>query len=816
MRRAALEPSTFLARGLARRLAASSSRTAGSRRGHADEPSPVVLSGDLARLLGVLGGRRFGTITPRPTTGTFTSLLAAARRGDAGRARLLALLGGAIPFGVTRNGELLLHVVGDGGSPARGAVVRIHPGAPRTPALVATSPAQLAVLAALDEAERAGDASATEVRARMLEGAPSAVAAEEAVRTAFDRASCIVDLLVGDDAAVRRAARKLAPRPLDVPHPPRSLKSARGRRDAGGGRETPLALGPVVEAFFRGRVGDDELVRAHATSDDALVREAVLLLLSSHASKGSKASRDLARRRAITQRATRTPSRAAGASTDRAELTRRIVACIDALPPGPEPATHAERQEAMLALGELGDPSALPALVARAVTGDVAAVEMLGALGDPRATSHLLEMLERPASSGVRVLETALVRSLTDLRAQTATTRLRALLEESPLTGWREGIEKATLVRELVGSLGTLRDAAAAPLIERVLAATSQEYRTIVPVAAWALGRLRHAPALPHLERLLVSPKEAPSCEAIWAIGEIGTHAPESARRVREVLTASTGLEPGAEVVRLVALAKLAATVGTGPSGAETSEAVRRALWQPGFRAEETSRRKAWALRALAELAYVQRGEAPLDDDGGLVLTHDEIRYLVTRDDHRVRTSAQAAVVTWGLPLPRTRNYYAVVVDVLEELRSREALHEAVRDPLGVFRHNAAKRLAERGHPSSVRPLVEASARLFAEPETSTYEYDDAPAHLVAFVRALAKLNRPESNDLLLEVLRSGHHQVRAVIADNAPNDPRFIPALMAMLGDPRSFLRSRAERSLQVLGGTRPPTTSASAGAPL
>ncbi len=42
---------------------------------------------------------------------------------------------------------------------------------------------------------------------------------------------------------------------------------------------------------------------------------------------------------------------------------------------------------------------------------------------------------------------------------------------------------------------------------------------------------------------------------------------------------------------------------------------------------------------------------------------------------------------------------------------------------------------------------------------------------------------------------------MRAVVAENAPEDERFVPELMAMLGDPRSFLRSRAERSLAALG---------------
>ena len=171
--------------------------------------------------------------------------------------------------------------------------------------------------------------------------------------------------------------------------------------------------------------------------------------------------------------------------------------------------------------------------------------------------------------------------------------------------------------------------------------------------------------------------------------------------------------------------------------------------------------------------------------DDPYFLGHDAVRYFVTRDDHRLRRAAQDAFAAWGVAVPATRRYYASALDELEAREGLPALHEALRDPLGI---------------------------LFAEPPTSTYEYDDAPSNLVAFVRALAKLNRPEGNDVLIEGLRAGNHQVRAVVAENAPEDARFVPELMAMLGDPRSFLRSRAERSLTSLGmnprsGSDPPT---------
>jgi HEAT repeat protein len=377
---------------------------------------------------------------------------------------------------------------------------------------------------------------------------------------------------------------------------------------------------------------------------------------------------------------------------------------------------------------------------------------------------------------------------------------LRALLVENPLANWRAGLERGALVRELVVALGKLGDVEAAPLLVSILNSTSQEYRPILPDAAQAVGRLRHLPSLSSLEGLLFSPKDPISSEPIWAVGEIGTAHPEARPRAATLLERLKGLEPAAEATRLTALMKMWGQ-SAGPPLAEIRRAVDRALWDPGYRQDDTSRRRAWALTALEELASLAQ-----DDDGALFLGHETMRHFVTRDDHRVRRAAEAAFAAWALPVPTTRRYYMFVLPEIEERDGIDGLIEAVRDPLGVFRHNVATRLAAIGDERAVRPLAEATARLFAEPPASTYEYDDAPPALVAFVRALARLNHPEGNDVLIEGLRSDNHQVRAIVAEHVPDDPRFVPELTAMLGDARSFLRSRAEKSLAALGAIRAP----------
>lgn len=808
----------------------------------------MELPRELVQLFEVSKGRALGDFVPNGAVpDDLVSLLAAARRSGraakAPRARLAAYLAGTVPFGSTRGGELWLYVLDDEASPARGVIATLDPAfasvAPSkgarvgTPRVAFRGASTFAFACALDTSAALG-ADASRVNELRTALPSPGVAEQEAVRASFERALTLLDLLSGDDAAVRRAAKKLACRPFEPPHPPppasvanlanlanmrgvpgsaprsSTRPSARARAVAAKkkkhtasakvDRTMPLALGPLVEAFFRTEAAElDVMVVAQRASSDAVVREAATLLtdaLVTTRKPRTALARDLARRRELALRTARAQVKPAKpTAAERAQRTRLMVSLVDACPPGTEPlATTEAREEALVALAELGDRSAVPSLVARAITGDVGAVDMLGALRDPNAIAPLVDVLQREPQR-YRLLEAAIVRTLSALDARSTSHALRALLAANPMPSWREGIERGVLVKELVTALGALRDELAGPALLEVLSSTSQEYRAILPQAAWALGRIRHLPALTTLERLFASPKEPPTCEAIWAVGAIGA-AHESARvRAVTLLDALTGLEPGAELVRLTALAAVHGPSDEGPSDSELRRALERALWEPAFRQEESSRRRTWALRSLEELAAIRAGSDEY------FLGHEAVRYFVTRDDHRVRRAAEEAFAAWRIAVPATRRYYVFALDALESRGGVATLHEALRDPLGVFRHNIATRLAERAHASSVRPLAEATARLFAEPPTSTYEYDDAPSHLVAFVCALAKLNQPEGNDVLIDGLRSGNHQVRAVVAENAPDDARFVPELMAMLGDPRSFLRSRAEKSLAALG---------------
>lgn len=824
MLRAAAAPSSFLTRGFARWVSRSIATATSAR--DPRETFGIWLPRDLDVFFAALtrdeagGCRSFGPFrAPVTARGaepwSLVRRAAAAKASARDRVLLAAWLAGAVPFGTTADGETLLYVLSDVGSPARGVVAAVTPKTLKKPRLIDRSLAHFAVRCAiLDVVERTG---MTDDADDALGRLPTpGVAEEEALRSAFDRAECLVDLLCGDDRLVRRAAKKLATRPLDAPPTdvrPRSTSRSLGGRLRTEERTTPLALGAMVEAFFRQDDHDfDALAESQLASGDPVVRDAARVLARSVGGARSRVSRELLHRREVARRAGRasasSPLLSTAASRDR---TERIIEAIDEEASSTDPLTTTEsRDEALVALAEIGDRSVLPDLLARARSGDISAVDMLGAIGDEATARDLAGLVGR---GGSRVFDAAVVRAIGVLApsleggGRVIGDVLRGLLAENPMTSWRDGISRAPLVRELTVALGLLRDAEAGPYLLDVLNGRSQEYRAITPAAAWALGRIAYLPALASLEQKLESKTDALSCEIVWAVGAIAAAHPGARAGAIAALERLVIGEPGAEVVRATALAKLRARTKEAPKPADLRRAIEAALWQPGFRRDETSRRRVWALRSLEELAVLHRPKVTrarrpeAETLGNFFLGHETVRYFTTRDDHRVRRAAEEAFAAWGIEIPERRRYFAFTLDELEARGGLDALHEALRDSQGVFKHNVATRLAATPHPSSVRPLAEATARLFAEPPWSTYEYDDAPSHLVAFVRALAYQNAREGNDVLIDGLRSSNLQVRAVVAENAPADDRFIPELMAMLGDPRSFLRARAERSLAALG---------------
>lgn len=191
-----------------------------------------------------------------------------------------------------------------------------------------------------------------------------------------------------------------------------------------------------------------------------------------------------------------------------------------------------EKVEALVALGTEGHPVLVPLLVARALREDLRAIEMLGALGDARATAPLLSLLDRPPQR-YRHLETSVVSALRALGAKEAAPRLVALLTDNPLRDWKEGLERGPLVRELVVTLGALGASCAGAPLHELLASKSLEYRPLFPACAEALGRLEHAPSAPRLReltRISATLRDGVPTEFVWALGQVGGATPEIGR----------------------------------------------------------------------------------------------------------------------------------------------------------------------------------------------------------------------------------------------------------------------------------------------
>ncbi len=780
MPKAAASPEAFLRTGLARYLA---------QRRHKPRVTPApreairAVTGEVAphemkRIVSLAHtwGLAAFRCRPEPVPATLGPHLAAAARSDASRLGLVGLVAGAVPVGVRRDGTPWLWQF-DG--PHRGAVFGLRAKDHAIDALFA-SPAAFALwLGAQEEAASGGDARA--LIAVACELPPDL---RERMEARVARAAALTLAVAGSDAEAARAARRL------------KTKLAEGSADA-----APL------DALLYAWVTDDgarltQLLVTLRGSKSALYRDAAATLRAlgepGRPKRSSKwEARLLARRGAV-----RSNGPASTRPTKDLARAREIVRWLDETSGALEPLdVPVAREEALLALGELASPQIFPELVARARDGDVRAVEMLAASRDQRAAVPvLLELLARP-SGRYRWLEAAVVRALAVLDARRAAPALRELLVESPLRTWREGIERGPLVRELVAALGRMQDAKAGEIILPLLQSRSAEYKALAPTAAHALGRIGYAPALDTLTEGVTSTRDALSPELVWAYGHVALAAGVGAQAAR-VLDAVTTLDPTIEVLRQGAIL-LVAPEKRGPRRREAFRlALERALWEPAFRQEDTSRRRAWAFRALVDAATA--GAAPH-------IGAETVRYFVTLDDHRVRRAATHAFGACGLSVPKTRRYYSFVLADIERRGGREALHAALRDPLGVFRYNIATYLGDLGDAASARAVAAAAAAAFSEPPTTAYEYDDAPRHLEAFASALAKLNTPEGNDVLIEALRSGNHQVRAVVAEHAPPDERIVPELLMMLEDPRSFLRSRAERALESMrtGTPAPPDPS-------
>jgi len=426
-----------------------------------------------------------------------------------------------------------------------------------------------------------------------------------------------------------------------------------------------------------------------------------------------------------------------------------------------------EREEALLALSQLGSKRVVPLLLSRAVAGDRKAVDMVGALGDPRSIPHLEGLLFSP-SDPYRRLEIAVVSALRRLKAVSTTPTLCRLLEENQLSDWRKGIERGALVREILSTLGALGDLSAQTTLMAALSSQLKEHKELMPLSARALGDLGASNAGDLLISTISSLRSPPSVDFFWALLRISSkHAGAHA-----LLQSLSPADLASEVVRIA---------GVG-SADEFANAFYKATTEPAYRLSDTLERRAWAWRALGERTDIS-------------IRADAITKGVTSDEHEVRGAALRSLRTANRSFPEARYYFRVVVDAIEQEGGDAALGDAVADPLGVFRYNAALKLAAKGAP--MERVAEVARKMFAEPALSSFDYSDPPHALEWFVRALAKSKHPKAHEALLAAFESKNAQVRALAVEHAPADDRTRPLMKRLLADESALVRGRSEKAL-------------------
>jgi HEAT repeat protein/beta-lactamase regulating signal transducer with metallopeptidase domain len=195
-----------------------------------------------------------------------------------------------------------------------------------------------------------------------------------------------------------------------------------------------------------------------------------------------------------------------GAGLTSREAARAVAALIPTL----RDADADVRQTAAQALGELGDPRAVEALMRALRTDPVAGVRQmaawaLGEIEDTRAVPALGEAVRGDASPDVREMAAW---ALGEIESPNAIDPLRAALRDSS-----PGVRA-----KAVWALGEIEDPGAVPALTEALRDGSAEIRQM---AAWALGEIESPAAVEPLAGALRDSDVEVRRKAAWALGEI-------------------------------------------------------------------------------------------------------------------------------------------------------------------------------------------------------------------------------------------------------------------------------------------------------
>jgi len=438
-----------------------------------------------------------------------------------------------------------------------------------------------------------------------------------------------------------------------------------------------------------------------------------------------------------------------------------------------------------LALGRLGDRSALPRLRALAAADEpLATVAVLTAarLGDRSLDARLRTLLghEDPR------VRCAAAEALAGTRDPAAAADLVPLLH---------GDQPAPVTRAARAALVSLGEAAIPALVEALDKAP--------PSVAWA------------------------AAETLGAIGSTAAVAPLTAKLVGlDAVLRDYIVEALGRIGDVRALPALVAAFGGTP--AYRNEApILRAILSFGRRAipalldglaDDDPAVRAGAIEALVRLGDTDHADpvrACLDDDDPEVRRRAARYFAAARDDRAV----EALAALLDDPDETVAAAAAEALGTQEGPRSRDALSAAVGDPRGPVAAAAARSLAQRGDTASVHAILEAGARLSAYDRGRIVEAlvafgADARAPLVdalasdrlrlVALEALEGLDAPVPVETLGRLRRDARPSVREIVARRLgrTQDPTAMEPLRDLLRDDSPAVREAAVGAMTEIGG--------------
>ena len=316
-----------------------------------------------------------------------------------------------------------------------------------------------------------------------------------------------------------------------------------------------------------------------------------------------------------------------------------------------------------------------------------------------------------------RLYEAAIVRTLVAVRAREALPALRTPARREPDDRLaRRARARRARARARHRASASSRTRRPRRSSSRSSTSTSQEYRAR-PAARGARRSAACAtcPALAGLERLLFSPKEPVTCEVVWAVGAIGQAHADARDRAAALLDRLTGLEPGAEITRLAALAKLR----DGEGRAEDAPSCgARSIARCGSRRSDRKRRRDGARGASARSRSWRRSPKTDRARGSTPALLPRPRGgPPLRDARRSSRAHGGRVGVRGVERSRCRSRAAVLLVRAARISSARRPRRAARGGARSARHLPS----QRRHASRRDPAMRAqSARSRRRPHASS------------------------------------------------------------------------------------------------